>query len=77
VARRGRSAGAEEAGPILRGHFRTRGEVGPFLLRRKRADGDGQPLGYKRFAAYAGLLENPEQEAFFARLTRGVFFQRI
>jgi hypothetical protein len=77
LARRGRSAGSEEAGLILRGHFRSRGEVGPFLLRRKRADGDGEPLGYERFAAHAGLLENAEQEAFFACLPEAFSYKDL
>jgi hypothetical protein len=77
LARRGRSAGAEEAGLVLRGHFRSRGEVGPFLLRRKRSDGDGEPLGYERFAAHAGLLDNEEQEAFFARLPEKFSFKDV
>ncbi len=134
LARSSRSAGAEEDTLILRGHFRTRGEVGPFLLRRKRADGNGEskalaldgageskalaldgageskalaldgageskalaldgageskalaldgageskalaldgagePLGYERMIAHAAMLENAEQETFFARL---------
>ena len=71
VARRGRS---DEAALILRGHFRTRGEVGPFLLRRKRAEG-GAPLGYERVAVNGALLENTEQEAFFARLPEAFSFK--
>ncbi len=75
LAPRSRSQAAEETTLILRGHFRTRGEVGPFLLRRKRSDRDGEPLGYERFAAHAGLLENAEQEAFFARLPEAFSFK--
>ncbi len=75
LARRSGSVGGEENGLILRGHFRTRGEVGPFLLRRKRADGDGEPLGYDRFTAHPALLENAGQEAFFARLPEAFSFK--
>ena len=70
-------ADGEEAGLVLRGHFRTRGEVGPFLLRRKRADGDGEPLGYERFAAEAALLGNPEHEDLFARLPEEFSFKDL
>jgi hypothetical protein len=53
---------------VLRGHFRTRGEVGPFLLRRKFEDATGEPLAYDRFAAEPGMLQNPEQESCLAGL---------
>ena len=57
--------GADEA--VLSGHFRTRGEVGPFLIRRQR-DAHGDPAGYARFEPVPALIENAEQEAAFARL---------
>ncbi len=58
----------DEARLILRGHFRTRGEVGPFQLRRKRAK--GEPLGYERVDpailrdTLRDMLRDKEQEVF-------------
>jgi hypothetical protein len=60
----------DDAPLILRGHFRARGEVGPFLLRRKRA-GD-EPLGYERYTVDPAVvrdvsrdtLRKEEQEVF-------------
>ena len=60
---------------ILRGHYRTRGEVGPFVLRRKRSDGDGEPLGYDLVTVATAPLENVEQRAFFERLPNEFSFQ--
>ena len=67
---------------VLRGHYRTRGEVGPYHLCR-RFDAVGQGLGYDRFVpeTAASPLRNPGHEAAFARLpeafsssdARGVF----
>jgi hypothetical protein len=62
------TVGGKKEELILRGHYRTRGEVGPFVLRRKRSDGDGEPLGYELVTAATGPLENVEQRAFFERL---------
>jgi len=53
---------------VLRGHVRTRGEVGPFLLRRKWADGDDEPLGYERLTVEPAMLGNAAQEACLAGL---------
>jgi hypothetical protein len=52
---------------VLRGHARTRGEVGPYLVRRVFEAG-GDPLGYERAAADPCLLNNPEQEAIYRGL---------
>jgi hypothetical protein len=66
----GTAGGMEEL--ILRGHYRTRGEVGPFVLRRKRSDGDGEPLGYELVTAALSRenvpLEKVDQRDFFERL---------
>jgi hypothetical protein len=73
----GTAGGEEEL--ILRGHYRTRGEVGPFVLRRKRSDGDGEPLGYELATVALSLenvpLENVEQRAFFERLPEEFSFK--
>jgi hypothetical protein len=63
--------GADEA--VLSGHFRTRGEVGPFLIRRER-DVHGDPAGYARFEPVPALIENADQEAAFARLAHEFTF---
>jgi hypothetical protein len=52
---------------VLRGHARTRGEVGPYLLGRQWDD-DGEPLGYERIEATPVLIENEEQEKVFEQL---------
>ncbi len=52
---------------VLRGHLRTHGEVGPYLLSRVWDDA-GEPLGYQRFQATPQMLENPEQEETFQKL---------
>jgi KaiC/GvpD/RAD55 family RecA-like ATPase len=58
---------------ILRGHLRTHGEVGPYLLSRVW-DQVGEPLGYQRFEATPQMLENPEQEATFQKLPAAFCF---
>src|SRR5438552_3861933 len=58
---------ASEVALVLRGHSRTRGEIGPFLLRRVW-DAEGEPLGYERVTPAPALLKNPEQEAAFLGL---------
>ena len=58
---------APESSLVLRGHFRTRGEIGPFLLRRSW-DADGEPMGYERFTPDRALLDHAQQEAVFDRL---------
>jgi hypothetical protein len=63
--------GADEA--VLSGHFRTRGEVGPFLIRRQR-DVHGDPAGYARFEPVPALIENADQEAAFAQLAHEFTF---
>lgn len=68
-----KESGAEET-LVLRGHYRTRGEVGPFLLRR-RWDAAGEPLGYERFRADPRVLENAEQEAVYQRLPESFPFR--
>jgi hypothetical protein len=62
-----RTARDEQAGLVLRGHYRTRGEIGPFLLRRRR-DAAGNPVGYDREALPRPLLDDPDQEAAYHRL---------
>ena len=52
---------------VMRGHVRTRGEVGPYLL-GLTWDDDGEPLGYARIEATSALMENPEQEEVFGQL---------
>ncbi len=52
---------------VLRGHLRTYGEVGPYLIERIWDD-SGEPLAYQRFEATPEMLENPDQEAAFEKL---------
>jgi hypothetical protein len=52
---------------VMRGHLRTRGEVGPYLL-GLTFDEEGEPLGYARIEATPSLLDSPEQEQSFDRL---------
>jgi len=52
---------------VLGGHYRTRGAIGPFLIRRAY-NGDGEPTGYARFEPDPALIANGEQEAAFAEL---------
>src|SRR6266404_850916 len=59
---------------VLRGHGRTRGEVGPYLLQR-RYDAEGEPIGYDRLAAAPALLDNPEQEAIWDALLPSFTFR--
>jgi len=40
---------------VLSGHFRTRGDVGPFLIRRIW-DADGEPVGYERIEAIPAII---------------------
>ncbi len=68
-----RNESGEEVTLVLRGHYRTRGEVGPFLLRR-RWDADGEPLGYERLRSDPSMLENPEQQAVYQRLPESFRF---
>ncbi len=63
-----------EADVILHGHYRTRGEIGPYLLRRWH-DGDGEPLGYERVTAGPALLQNADYEAVFERLPASFSFK--
>jgi hypothetical protein len=70
LAHQPESMSKDDARLILRGHFRTRGEVGPFLLRRKHAGSQskGEPLGYERYtvdpATLRDTLRAQEQEVF-------------
>jgi archaellum biogenesis ATPase FlaH len=59
---------------VLRGHYRTRGEVGPFLLRRRK-DAAGQPFGYSSEPLPPPLFENPDHEAFYHRLPAAFDFR--
>ena len=68
-----RNDSGEQATLVLRGHYRTRGDVGPFLLRR-RWDADGEPLGYERFRCDPSMLENPEQQGVYQRLPESFRF---
>jgi hypothetical protein len=52
---------------VLSGHFRTRGDVGPFLIRRLW-DSDGEPTGYERFEPNPAMIANQEQESAFHQL---------
>ncbi len=61
---------------VLRGHARTRGEIGPIFLRRCR-DAAGEPLGYERFQPQPALLKNSEQEATFGRLPDSFRFKDV
>ncbi len=74
-ARRENSAVREEGAAqlVLSGHFRTRGDVGPYILNRVW-DGDGEPLCYERFEATPSLLANPAQEAAFSQLSERFSF---
>ena len=75
VARRGVDREGGDGGDlVLSGHFRVRGEVGPFLIRRIR-DAEGEPTGYERFDAIASLIANAEQEAAFERLPDAFAFK--
>jgi RecA/RadA recombinase len=58
---------------VLSGHFRTRGDVGPFLIRRIW-DADGEPVGYQRFEANPALMANEEQERAFHQLSEEFTF---
>ena len=53
---------------VLRGHLRTHGEIGPWLLTRIWDDA-GAPLAYRRLSATPQKLDNAEQEETFARFT--------
>jgi len=58
---------------LLRGHSRTRGEIGPYLLRRV-LDSNGDPSGYERLEATASLLKSAEQERIFQNLPESFCF---
>jgi KaiC/GvpD/RAD55 family RecA-like ATPase len=58
---------------LLRGHSRTRGEIGPYLLRRV-LDNAGEPSGYERLAPTTSLLKSVEQEAIFLQLPESFAF---
>ena len=60
---------------VLRGHFRTRGEIGPFTIARKWDD-SGEPTGYDRAEATVAMLENPDQEAAFLALDESFHFKQ-
>jgi hypothetical protein len=47
---------------VLGGHYRTRGAIGPDLIRRAY-NTDGEPTGYARFEPDPALIANGEQEA--------------
>jgi KaiC/GvpD/RAD55 family RecA-like ATPase len=76
-ARRGKYMAREQgAGQlVLSGHFRTRGDVGPFILNRVW-DGDGEPVCYERFEAAPSMIDNPLQEAAFSRLPEQFSFRQ-
>ena len=59
---------------VLSGHFRTRGDVGPFLIRRVW-DSDGEPAGYERFEPNPAMIENEEQERAFHQLAEEFTFR--
>lgn len=71
IARREESTSGREqeasADLVLRGHVRTRGEVGPFLLQRVWDD-DGEPCGYERVTPNLAMIENPDQQAAYEDL---------
>lgn len=69
LARRVNRAAREEGASqlVLAGHFRTRGDVGPYLLHRVW-DRDGEPVCYERFEATPSLIANPAQELVFQQL---------
>jgi KaiC/GvpD/RAD55 family RecA-like ATPase len=58
---------------VMRGHIRTHGEIGPWLLARIWDEAD-QPLAYRRFSATPDMLENFEQEGTFLRLPEAFSF---
>ena len=78
LARRANSKPREEGSDemVLSGHYRTRGEVGPLLIRRV-FDDDGEPCGYERFVSCPEMLENAEQEAVFKQLPATFSFKQI
>jgi hypothetical protein len=58
---------------MMRGHLRTRGEIGPWLLARVWDD-TGEPQAYRRFSPGPQMLETAEQQAAFARLPEAFSF---
>ncbi len=64
---------------VMRGYFRTRGEIGPFYLRRVPSEsGDansGNPIGYARTSAPPPTLDLPDQAAAFLRLPASFSFK--
>jgi KaiC/GvpD/RAD55 family RecA-like ATPase len=59
---------------VLRGHCRTRGEIGPFVIARKWDD-IGEPTGYDRVEATLTMLDNLEQESAFLALGESFHFK--
>jgi hypothetical protein len=76
-ARREKAVVREEGAAqlVLSGHFRTRGDVGPYLLNRVW-DGDGEPMCYERFEATPSLIANPLQELAFSQLSERFSFKQ-
>jgi KaiC/GvpD/RAD55 family RecA-like ATPase len=69
-ARREKPASREEGAVqfVLSGHFRTRGDVGPYILNRVWDD-EGEPMCYERFLPSPDLIANPLHELAFSRLS--------
>jgi len=61
---------------VLSGHFRTRGDVGPYLIRRLW-DADGEPTGYERFEPNPAMIANAEQEGAFQQLPEAFTFDEV
>jgi hypothetical protein len=59
---------------VLSGHYRMRGDVGPFLIRRVW-DEDGDPLGYERFQPDTSMLTSAEHQSVFAKLDDSFTFR--
>jgi hypothetical protein len=63
----------KEADLILRGHYRTHGEIGNYLVHR-RSDPNGETAGYDRLEATLDMLASPEQETVFQNLPESFAF---
>jgi len=62
-----------EADLILRAHYRTHGELGPFFIRRCY-DAAENVSGYERMENGPAIIGNPEQEEAFAKLPESFAF---
>ena len=76
-ARREKFAAREDGSAqlVLSGHFRCRGDVGPYILNRVW-DSEGEPMCYERFEATPSSLANPLQESAFSRLPQRFSFKQ-